>query len=96
MGAKINVDGKGYMKKKPTRREISDVIVSMDNIFMQLDRRIRGLEYAISEYFKFQNTEDDFEKYLKEKKDEEVKESDAKAHGRDIQTGSDNKRGGSE
>jgi len=80
------------MKKKPTRREISDLI----GIVMQLNSRIQSLEYAISEYFKFQKTEDDFEKYLKEKQDEEVKESNAKAHGRDIQTGSNNKRGGSE
>jgi hypothetical protein len=54
------------------------------------------LEYAVSEYFKFQGTEEEFEKHLKEIRDDEIKKSDAKADDGDIQGGPEDQRGGSE
>jgi cell shape-determining protein MreC len=80
-------------KSKPTRREINDVIKSFNNIFYALEQRIRGLEFVLSEYFKYRKTEKKFEKYLKRKDDEkkaDVKKSDAGANGTHIQGGATN------
>jgi uncharacterized protein YktA (UPF0223 family) len=77
-------------KRKPTRSEINDVIKQFNNITLALEQRIHGLEFVLSEYFKFRGKEKKFEKYLKRKDDEKksyVKESDAKVDGQHIQGG---------
>ena len=80
-------------KSKPTRKEINDVIKGFNSVFYALEQRIRGLEFVLSEYFKYRKTEKDFEKYLKRKDDEkkaDVKKSDAGADGAHIQGGATN------
>ena len=77
-------------KSKPTRKEINDVIKGFNSVFYALEQRIRGLEFVLSEYFKYRKTEKDFEKYLKRKDDEKksyVKKSDAKVDEQHIQGG---------
>ena len=80
-------------KSKPTRKEINDVIKGFNSVFYALEQRIRGLEFVLSEYFKYRKTEKKFEKYLKRKDDEkkaDVKKSDAGADGIHIQGGATN------
>ena len=48
-------------KSKPTRKEINDVIKGFNSVFYALEQRIRGLEFVLSEYFKYRKTEKDFE-----------------------------------
>ena len=80
-------------KKKPTRSEVDDLIKQFNNVFFALEKRIHGLEFVLSEYFKYRKTEKKFEKYLKRKDDERkinVKKSDAKADGSHIHGGAKN------
>ena len=80
-------------RAKPTRREINDIIQQFNNVFYALEKRIHGLEFVLSEYFKYRKTEKKFEKYLKRKDDEKkanVKKSDARANESHIQGGATN------
>ena len=80
-------------KRKPTRSEINDIMKRFNSVFYALEQRIRGLEFVLSEYFKYRKTEKKFEKYLKRKDDEkkaDVKKSDAGADGTHIQGGATN------
>ena len=80
-------------KAKPTRREINDIIQQFNNVFYALEKRIHGLEFVLSEYFKYRKTEKKFEKYLKRKDDEKktnVEKSDARANESHIQGGATN------
>ena len=80
-------------KAKPTRREINDIIQQFNNVFYALEKRIHGLEFVLSEYFKYRKTEKKFEKYLKRKDDEKkanVTKSDAGANESHIQGGATN------
>ena len=80
-------------KKKPTRSEINDIIQQFNNVFYALEKRIHGLEFVLSEYFKYRKTEKKFEKYLKRKDDEKkanVTKSDAGANESHIQGGATN------
>lgn len=83
-------------RNKPTRSEVNDLIRRFNDIFTVLEQRIHGLEFVLSEYFKFRKTEKKFEKYLKRKDDEKqskIKKSDAEVDGSHIQ-GSANDPGG--
>ena len=83
-------------RSKPTRSEVNDLIRRFNDTFTMLERRIHGLEFVLSEYFKFSKTEKKFEKYLKRKNDErqrEIKKSYARADGSHIQ-GGPNDQGG--
>ena len=83
-------------RSKPTRSEMNDIIRKFNDIFTMLERRIHGLEFVLSEYFTFRKTEKKFEKYLKRKDDEkqrEIKKSDARAYGSDIQGGTSDQGG---
>ena len=80
-------------KAKPTRREINDIIQQFNNVFYALEKRIHGLEFVLSEYFKYRKTEKKFEKYLKRKDDEKkgnVEKSDARADESHIHGGATN------
>jgi len=80
-------------RSKPTRSEVDDLLRKFSDIFTVLERRIHGLEFVLSEYFKFRKTEKKFEKYLKRKDDErqsEIKKSDARVDGSHIQGGAGN------
>ena len=80
-------------QKKPTRNEITELIKQFNSVFYALEKRIRGLEFVLSEYFKYSKTEEKFEKYLKRKDDEKrknVEKSDAKANESHIQGGATN------
>ena len=80
-------------RAKPTRREINDIIQQFNNVFYALEKRIHGLEFVLSEYFKYRKTEKKFEKYLKRKDDEKkanVEKSDARANESHIQGGATN------
>ena len=80
-------------RAKPTRREINDIIQQFNNVFYALEKRIHGLEFVLSEYFKYRKTEKKFEKYLKRKDDEKkanVEKSDAGANGTHIHGGTTN------
>ena len=83
-------------RSKPTRSEVNDLIRRFNDTFIVLERRIHGLEFVLSEYFKFRKTEKKFEKYLKRKDDEkqrEIKKSDARADGSHIQGSTGNPGG---
>ena len=76
-------------QKKPTRREIEEI----KQVMFTMDQRIRGLEYILSEYFKFRHIEKKFEEYLTRNDNEQkanVKKSDAKVDGKHIQGGATN------
>ena len=80
-------------RKKPTRNELNGLVEEFNGVFFALEQRIRGLEFVLSEYFKYRKTEKKFEKYLKRKDDEKkgnVKKNDAKVDGANIQGGSGN------
>ena len=80
-------------RAKPTRREINDIIQQFNNVFYALEKRIHGLEFVLSEYFKYRKTEKKFEKYLKRKDDEKkanVEKSDARANESHNQGGATN------
>ena len=78
-------------RSTPTRSEMNDVIRSFTDTFTMLERRIHGLEFVLSEYFKYRKTEKKFEKYLKRKDNDEkksyVEKSDAKVDEQNIQGG---------
>tara|TARA_Y100000310_G_scaffold332131_1_gene407120 strand:- start:301 stop:522 length:222 start_codon:yes stop_codon:yes gene_type:complete len=72
---------------------MNDLIAQFNNVVFALEKRIHGLEFVLSEYFKYRKTEKKFEKYLKRKDDEKkgnVKKSDAEVDGANIQGGAGN------
>tara|TARA_X000001382_G_scaffold35984_1_gene23631 strand:- start:4695 stop:4985 length:291 start_codon:yes stop_codon:yes gene_type:complete len=84
-------------KKKPTIKEIANVVVNINNRVNEIANVVSNLDNVIGMYIRMEGKLEDFNKYLekKAKEMEDDKKKDGKPDTKDIQPDSGNEGSGS-